>query len=142
MNMWPPVRYDYVEALATQVLRHYYYLLYFYEDVIGRWDFFYSWTLYFSILTPLFCVSSSVSLSYFVLAVPLRKCLGKHSCMSSSFPIVKLDDTSFFPTVQLQVHNENPSRYGRNTNALVNLNTKLKLVREFIHIGPRDWRGL
>ena len=41
----------------------------------------------FSMLTPLFCVSSSVSLSYFVLAVPMRECLGKHSCMSSPFPI-------------------------------------------------------
>ena len=36
-------------------------------------------TVLFSILTPLFCVSSSVSLSYFVLAVPMRKCLRKHS---------------------------------------------------------------
>ena len=78
-------------------------------------------TVLFYILTPLFCVSSSVSLSYLVLAVPIRKCLGKHSCMSSSFPIVVLNDTSFFPTVQLQVHNENPARYGRNTDALVNL---------------------
>ena len=50
----------------------------------------------FSILTPLFCVSSTVSLSYFILAVPMRKCLGKHSCMSSSFPIVILNDTFFF----------------------------------------------
>ena len=30
-----------------------------------------------------------------------------------------------FPTVQLQVHNENSVRCGRNTDALVNLNTKL-----------------
>ena len=29
--------------------------------------------------------------------------------------------------MQLQVHNENPARCGRNTDALVNLNTKLKL---------------
>ena len=83
----------------------------------------------FSILTPLFCVSSSVSLSYFVPAVPMRKCLRKHSCMSSSFPIVILNDTSFFPTVQLQVHNENQARYGRNTDALVNLSTKLNSSR-------------
>ena len=41
----------------------------------------------FSILTPLFLLSSSVSLSYFILAVPMRECLGKHSCMSSPFPI-------------------------------------------------------
>ena len=40
-------------------------------------------TLLFSILTPLFLPSLSVSLSYFVLAVPIRKCLGKQSCTSS-----------------------------------------------------------
>ena len=51
---------------------------------------------HYSPLKYLFCVSSSVSFSYFVLAVPMRKCLGKHSCMSSSFPIVILNDTSFF----------------------------------------------
>ena len=50
----------------------------------------------FSILTPLFCVSSSVSLSYFVLAVPIRKCLGKHSCISSPFPIAILNGTFLF----------------------------------------------
>ena len=38
---------------------------------------------FFSILTPLFLPPSSVSLSYFILGVPMRKCLGKHSCMSS-----------------------------------------------------------
>ena len=27
---WPPVRYDYVEELATQVLRHFYYYYYYY----------------------------------------------------------------------------------------------------------------
>ena len=43
-------------------------------------------TVLFSILTPLFCVFSSVSLSYFILAVPIRECLGKHLCMSSPFP--------------------------------------------------------
>ena len=50
----------------------------------------------FSTLTPLFCVSSSVSLSYFILAVPMRECLGKHSCMSSPFPIAILKGTSSF----------------------------------------------
>ena len=47
-------------------------------------------------LTPLFLQSSSVSLSYFILAVPMRECLGKHSCMSSSFPIATLNCTFFF----------------------------------------------
>ena len=50
----------------------------------------------FSILTPLFCVSSSVSWTYFILAVPMRECLGKHSCMSSPFPIAILNGTSSF----------------------------------------------
>ena len=53
-------------------------------------------TVLFSILKPLFCVSSSVSLSYFILAVPMRECLGKHSCMSSPFPIAILNSTSSF----------------------------------------------
>ena len=48
----------------------------------------------FSTLTPLFCPSSSVSLTYFVLAVPMRECLGKHSCTSSPFPIAILNGTS------------------------------------------------
>ena len=52
--------------------------------------------LLFSILTPLFCPSSSVPLSYFNLAVPMRECLVKHSCMSSPFPIAILNDTSSF----------------------------------------------
>ena len=51
---------------------------------------------FFSILTPLFCPSSSVSLSYFILAVPMRECLGKHSCMISQFPIAILNGTSSF----------------------------------------------
>ena len=49
-----------------------------------------------SILMPLFLPSSSVSLSYFIIAVPMRECLRKHSCMSSSFPIAMLNATSFF----------------------------------------------
>ena len=44
-------------------------------------------TLLLFILTPLLLPSSSVSLSYFVLAVPMLECLGKHSCMSSPCPI-------------------------------------------------------
>ena len=48
----------------------------------------------FTILTSLFCPSSSVSLSYFILAVSMRECLGKKSCMSSPFPIAILKGTS------------------------------------------------
>ena len=39
----------------------------------------------------LFLLSSSVTLSYFYLAVLTRGCLGKHSCMSSPFPIAILN---------------------------------------------------
>ena len=70
------------------------------------------------ILISLFLPSHSVTLPYFILAVAMRECLGKHSYMSSSFHIVLLNDTTFFPTVLLQVHNENLSRCGRNTDAL------------------------
>ena len=41
----------------------------------------------------LFLLSSSVSLSNFYLSVPMRGCLGKHSCMSSRFPIAILNGT-------------------------------------------------
>ena len=52
--------------------------------------------LLLSILKPLFLPSSSVSLSYFVLAVPMHKCLEKHSCMSSPCPIAILNGTFLF----------------------------------------------
>ena len=56
--------------------------------------------LLLSLLTPLFLPSSSVSLSYFVLAVPMRECLGKHSCMSSPFPIAITNGTFLFREVK------------------------------------------
>ena len=40
-----------------------------------------------------FSISSSISLSYFNLAVLMRKCLGKHSCMRSQFSIAILNGT-------------------------------------------------
>ena len=49
-----------------------------------------------SIVTPRFSPSSSVALSYFNLAFPMLECYGKHSCMSSPFPIVMLNGTFFF----------------------------------------------
>ena len=58
----------------------------------------------FSILSPLFCVSSSVSWSYFILAVPMRECLRKHSCMSSPFPIAILNGTSFLSLLQENIN--------------------------------------
>ena len=69
--------------------------------MIGRRDFFFFLpALLLSILTPLFLPSSSVPLSYFILAVPMRECLGKHSCMSSPFPIAILNGTFFFRSVK------------------------------------------
>ena len=50
--------------------------------------------LILSIVTPLFLTSLSVSLSYFILAVPMSECLGRHSCMSFPFPVAIL--TYFF----------------------------------------------
>ena len=50
----------------------------------------------FTIFTPLFLHPSSVSLFLFILAVPMRKCFGKHSCMSSPFLIAILNGI-FFP---------------------------------------------
>ena len=52
--------------------------------------------LLLSILSPLFLPSSSDSLSYFILAVPMRECLGNHWSMSSSFPKAILNCTCFF----------------------------------------------
>ena len=46
--------------------------------------------------TPLLLPSSSVSLSYFILAVPKLECLGKHSCMSCPFHIAILNGKLFF----------------------------------------------
>ena len=49
-------------------------------------------------------MSSSVSLSYFILAVPMRECLGKYSCMSSPFPIAILNGTSILSLVQENIN--------------------------------------
>ena len=37
-----------------------------------------------------------ICLSYFILAVPMRECLGKHLCMSSPFPKAILNGTFLF----------------------------------------------
>ena len=47
--------------------------------------FFFVSAVLLSTIILLFLLSSAVSLSYFNLAVPMRKCLGKHSCMSCQF---------------------------------------------------------
>ena len=54
-----------------------------------------------SIRKPLLVLpSSSVSLSYFILAVPMHECSGKHSCMSSPFPKAILNGTFLFRSVK------------------------------------------
>ena len=60
---------------------------------------FFSFHTYASLLAFFVCFLSS-----FILALPMHECLGKHSCMSYKFPIVILNGTCFFSTVQLQVH--------------------------------------
>ena len=110
-------------VLFSNLIKYYnilFIIIIFDHDEIGRQDFFFvpAWLL--SILTPLL-PSSPVSLSYFVLAVPMLECLGKHSCMSSSFPIVILNGTRFYPTVQLQVHSVYSERKTRNSCALAEM---------------------
>ena len=69
--------------------------------MIDRLDFFFFVpALLLSTLKPLFLPSLSVSLSLFILAVPIRECLGKHSCMSSPFPTAILNGTFFFRSVK------------------------------------------
>ena len=51
----------------------------------------YSFPLHAPLLLP-----SSVTLSYFIRAFPMRECLGQHSCMGSTFSITILDGQCFF----------------------------------------------
>ena len=59
--------------------------------------------LLLSILTPFFLPSSSVSLSYFIFAVPMPECLGKHSCMSSEFPISYSHTEWYLPFLRSEI---------------------------------------
>ena len=80
----------------------------------------------FSILKPLFSPSSSVSLSYFILAVPMRECLGKYSCMSSLFPIAILNGTSSFLYLVQENINMPSGHYYRLCSGVAVKNHKLK----------------
>ena len=66
--------------------------------MIGRRDFFLSCRLYFfhTHATPLFLSSSSVSLAYLILAIPMREFLGKHSCMSFPICYIAMNGAFFF----------------------------------------------
>ena len=55
--------------------------------------FFFVSAVLLSTIILLFLLSSAVSLSYFNLVVPTRKCLGKHSFVSSQFSIAILNGT-------------------------------------------------
>ena len=66
--------------------------------------YFFALALLNSILTPLFLPFSPVSLSYFILAVPMRECLGKHSCMSFQVPIALNGTLSFLSLVQENIN--------------------------------------
>ena len=78
-------------------------LLYFGEDVIGRRDFFCSCRFAAFHTHASLLPSSSVSLFYFVLAVPMRECLGKHSCMSSPCPLDILNGAFLFSRGEISV---------------------------------------
>ena len=51
-----------------------------------------------------------VSLSYFILAVDMLECLGKHSCTSCIFGIAILNGNCFYVTAQLHEHKRRSSR--------------------------------
>ena len=89
--------------------------------------------LYFillSIFTPLFLPSSSVCLSYFILAVPMRECLGKQSCTSSNFQI------EFFSLVQEKHYYRHSSWCGR-----ANHSNKKKLYCKTIRFSINSFTG-
>ena len=80
-------------------------LLYFDYDSLGLRNFFLSLSLCFFPYSRLFSyLNSSVSLSNFIIAVPMLKCLGKHSCMSYTFPIAILNGTFFFDSATTSAH--------------------------------------
>ena len=64
-------------------------------------------TLLLSIFIIFFLPTSSVSLSYFIHSVPMCKCSGKHSCMSSTFYISILNGTICFRSAKTAVCSDN-----------------------------------
>ena len=57
--------------------------------------------------------SVRLRLSQFILAVPMRECLGKHSCKSSQFPIAILNGTSSFLSLVQETINMPSGHYYR-----------------------------
>ena len=65
-------------------------------------------TLLLSTLTPLFLPFSSVSLSYFILAVPMRTTVWENTRVSFQFPIAILNNTLFFRETKMSKVEESP----------------------------------
>ena len=87
----------------------------------------------FSILAPLFCPSSSVSLSYFI---PMRECLGKHPRMSSPFASAILNGTSSFLSLVQENINMPSGHYYRLCSEVAVKNHQMKLI-SFYPQGPQ-----
>ena len=70
------------------------------------------------IFTLLFLMFSSIYLSYFILALPMRKCSGKHFCMSFTFPMAMLnapllfrEESFLWPNLRLSKLNNNNNNF-------------------------------
>ena len=77
-------------SISYEILQ-YCFLLFYFDQVVRGWDFFFFVP---AVLLTLVCFMSVI-----ILAVPMRQCSGKHSCMSYIFPIAILNGSFFFPTV-------------------------------------------
>ena len=84
------IEFDWIFSISYKILQYYLFIIVFWLgcDRVSRLLIFVP-ALLLSILMPLFLPS----LSYFILAVPMRECLGKHSCRSSPCPITILNAT-------------------------------------------------
>ena len=77
------------------------------HDIVNGQDlFFFMSAVLISSFILLFLPSSSVSLSNLNHAVPMRKCSGEHSCMSSRFPIFYIH-TEWYLLFSLNYNSEN-----------------------------------
>ena len=93
--------------------------------------------LLYHLYSHLSCLLRSFLLSYIFLAVPCASVWENTRARVPLFPIAILNGTCVLSTV----HNENPALCGRNTDASVNLNTKLGLPT-LKYLLLRDWLGL
>ena len=104
-----------------------------------RGIFFFAQALLLSIHTPLFLLSSCVSLSYFNLALPMRQCLGRHSCMSSQFFIAILYYTLVFSRNEMIEMGLSKSKNNNNNNNIKNYQLQItkNIIQNFmLHIMP------